>query len=33
MVADVRDDGIRFGFGLYQDQADVQGLIAAARAL
>ena len=33
VVADVRDDVIRFGFGLYQDQADVQGLIAAARAL
>ena len=33
VVADVRDDVIRFGFGLYQDEADVEGLIAAARAL
>lgn len=28
VVADVRDDVIRFGFGLYQDRADVERLIA-----
>src|SRR5690606_32387873 len=27
VVTDVRDDVIRFGFGLYQDQADVDQLI------
>lgn len=27
VVADVRDDVIRFGFGLYQDEADVDALI------
>ena len=29
VVTDVRDDVIRFGFGLYQDEADVERLIAA----
>jgi selenocysteine lyase/cysteine desulfurase len=29
VVTDVRDDVIRFGFGLYQDAADVERLIAA----
>lgn len=29
VVTDVRDDVIRFGFGLYQDEADVAGLITA----
>jgi len=29
VVTDVRDDVIRFGFGLYQDKADVEALIAA----
>ena len=33
VVTDVRDDVIRFGFGLYQDAADVDRLIAACRAL
>lgn len=33
VVTDVRDDVIRFGFGLYQDEADVDGLIAACAAL
>ncbi|GAA0208770.1 selenocysteine lyase/cysteine desulfurase [Brevundimonas nasdae] len=33
IVTDVRDDVIRFGFGLYQDEADVERLIAACRAL
>ena len=28
IVTDVRDDTIRFGFGLYQDEADVERLIA-----
>lgn len=27
VVTDVRDDVIRFGFGLYQDDADVEALI------
>ncbi|WP_332640619.1 aminotransferase class V-fold PLP-dependent enzyme [Brevundimonas sp.] len=31
VVTDVRDDVIRFGFGLYQDAADVDRLIAACR--
>ena len=29
VVTDVRDDVIRFGFGLYQDEADVERLIEA----
>lgn len=29
VITDVRDDVIRFGFGLYQDEADVERLIAA----
>ena len=29
VVTDVRDDTIRFGFGLYQDEADVERLISA----
>jgi len=29
VVTDVRDDVIRFGFGLYQDADDVERLIAA----
>jgi selenocysteine lyase/cysteine desulfurase len=33
VVTDVRDDVIRFGFGLYQDEADLRGLIAACAAL
>ena len=33
VVTDVRDDVIRFGFGLYQDQEDVDRLIAACRTL
>jgi kynureninase len=34
VVVDVRDDVIRFGFGLYQDAADVERLIeASAQAL
>ena len=33
VVTDVRDDVIRFGFGLYQDEADVAVLIAACAAL
>ena len=33
VVADVRDDVIRFGFGLYQDAEDVDRLIAACRTL
>ena len=33
VVTDVRDDVIRFGFGLYQDEADVDVLIAACAAL
>ena len=33
VVTDVRDDVIRFGFGLYQDAADVDRLIAACRAV
>ncbi|MCA0367769.1 MAG: class V aminotransferase [Proteobacteria bacterium] len=33
VVSDVRDDVIRFGFGLYQDQEDVDRLIAACRTL
>ena len=31
VVADVRDDVIRFGFGLYQDDADLDGLIGLCR--
>jgi selenocysteine lyase/cysteine desulfurase len=31
VVTDVRDDVIRFGFGLYQDAADVERLVAACR--
>ena len=31
VVTDVRDDVIRFGFGMYQDAADVERLIAACR--
>lgn len=31
VVTDVRDDVIRFGFGLYQDEADVERLIAVCR--
>jgi len=31
VVADVRDDVIRFGFGLYQDEADVDRLIEVCR--
>ena len=31
VVTDVRDDVIRFGFGLYQDEADVERLIEACR--
>ena len=31
VVTDVRDDVIRFGFGLYQDEADVAALTAACR--
>ena len=31
VVTDVRDDVIRFGFGLYQDEADVARLIEACR--
>ncbi|KQY89514.1 aminotransferase class V-fold PLP-dependent enzyme [Brevundimonas sp. Root1423] len=31
VVTDVRDDVIRFGFGLYQDDADVERLIAACK--
>lgn len=31
VITDVRDDVIRFGFGLYQDAADVERLIAACR--
>jgi selenocysteine lyase/cysteine desulfurase len=33
VVTDVRDDTIRFGFGLYQDEADVERLIAVCRRL
>jgi selenocysteine lyase/cysteine desulfurase len=33
VVSDVRDDVIRFGFGLYQDHGDLDRLIQAARAL
>lgn len=33
VVTDVRDDVIRFGFGLYQDEADLEALIAACAAL
>ncbi|MEN5364279.1 aminotransferase class V-fold PLP-dependent enzyme [Brevundimonas intermedia] len=33
VVTDVRDDVIRFGFGLYQDAEDVDRLIAACRSL
>jgi len=33
VIADVRDDVIRFGFGLYQDEADVDRLIHVARTL
>jgi selenocysteine lyase/cysteine desulfurase len=33
VVTDVRDDVIRFGFGLYQDAADVEWLIAACRGI
>ncbi|MDK2747357.1 MAG: class V aminotransferase [Brevundimonas sp.] len=33
VVTDVRDDVIRFGFGLYQDAADVDRLIAACRTI
>jgi len=33
VVTDVRDDVIRFGFGLYQDAADVERLIAACRGM
>ena len=29
VVTDVRDDTIRFGFGLYQDMEDVERLISA----
>ena len=31
VVTDVRDDVIRFGFGLYQDEADVERLIGVCR--
>jgi len=31
VVTDVRDDTLRFGFGLYQDEADVDALVAACR--
>lgn len=31
VITDVRDDVIRFGFGLYQDEADVERLIAVCR--
>jgi kynureninase len=31
VVTDVRDDVIRFGFGLYQDATDVERLIAACK--
>ncbi|MCQ3971537.1 kynureninase/PvdN C-terminal domain-containing protein, partial [Klebsiella pneumoniae] len=33
VVTDVRDDVIRFGFGLYQDVEDLDGLIRACQAL
>ena len=33
IVTDVREDVIRFGFGLYQDAEDVDRLIAACRSL
>jgi len=33
VITDVRDDTIRFGFGLYQDAADVERLIAICRRL
>lgn len=33
VVTDVRDDVIRFGFGLYQDETDVEALIAACAGL
>ncbi len=33
VVTDVRDDTIRFGFGLYQDEADVERLISACKQL
>ena len=33
VVTDVRDDTLRFGFGLYQDDADVERLIAICREL
>lgn len=33
VVTDVRDDTIRFGFGLYQDEADVERLISACQQL
>ena len=33
IVADVRGDVLRIGFGLYQDEADVDALAAAARQL
>lgn len=33
VVTDVRDDVIRFGFGLYQDEADLEALISACAAL
>ena len=33
VVSDVRDDVIRFGFGLYQDESDLNDLIQAARSL
>jgi selenocysteine lyase/cysteine desulfurase len=33
VITDVRDDVIRFGFGLYQDEDDVDRLIAACRRL
>jgi selenocysteine lyase/cysteine desulfurase len=33
IITDVRDDVIRFGFSLYQDEADVERLIAACSAL
>ncbi len=33
VITDVRDDVLRFGFGLYQDEADVDRLIAFCRKL
>ena len=33
VITDVRDDTIRFGFGLYQDEADLERLIGVCRRL